>query len=172
MLRTLAAFVLIAGTWWSMAEVSWSSDLIQTHVLKTFAEPPFHAREESGGFIVDHHVSACCEDLQNARVLAIWGTWLGGMPMAGLAFVVWRRYRDRSLKAIAEPFLLAALVFQFAAMSLALLFLSLFLPYAANDDLWAMLFLLSTALTSGLAIPTWYRLRLRVVPSEPLLNIL
>ena len=81
------------------------------------------------------------------------------------------------MKSIAEPFLLAALVFQFASMTLALLLFFVFVPYAATDpyavpgDFRWMLFLSCIGLTSGMAIPVWYRLRQCVVPSEPLLNI-
>jgi hypothetical protein len=173
-IKFIFAAVVIGGTWWSMADVAWSSTLIQTHFVKAIAEPPVDPSRESGGgfMIVDDHVSECCEDLNNARALALWGTWLGGVPIAGMALVMWRRYRDRSLKSIAEPFLLTALVFQFASMTIAMLLFSVFLPYAGAEDLWPMLFLLCTALASGMAIPVWYQLRRRVVPSEPLLNIL
>ena len=173
-LRTVAAFVLIAGTWWSMTEVAWSSTLIQAHLAKTIAEPQVDPSRSRGDdfMLIDHHVSVCCQDLNNARALALWGTWLGGMPMAAVAFVMWRRSRDRSLKPVLEPVLLAALVFQFASMTIALVLFSLFFPYSGTDDFWPMMFLFGTALASGKAIPLWYRLRQRVVPSEPLLSIL
>ena len=171
-LRTLAGLVLIAGTWWSMAEVAWSSTLLQTHFVRAMSEPPVDP-----DLIVFDHVSECCEDFNRTRAMALLGTLLGGMPMAGMSVVLWRRHRNRLMTSIAEPFLLAALVFQFASMTLALLLFFVFVPYAANDpytvpgDFRWMLFLLSIGLTSGMAIPVWYRLRQRVVPSEPPLNI-
>lgn len=173
-LRSLAAFVLIAGTWWSMADVAWSSDFIQSHFAGALSQSRLDDRRESSdGLIIidDGHTRSCCADLDTGRALAFVTTLFGGVPMAGFAFVIRYRRRGRSLGVTAEPFLLAAFIFQFASMVIALLlaflFASMLSDAAIGDDQWTMAygiaFLLLTAAISGMALPIWHGLRNRVV---------
>ena len=175
-LRALAALVLIAGTWWSMADVAWSSDFIQSHFAGALSQPRLDDRRESsdGSMIIDDGHTRCCVDQDTGRALALVTTLFGGVPMAGLAFIVRHRRRGRSLGATAEPFLLAAFIFQFASMVIALLLASLFasmLSYAASgEDQWTIgyliAYLLLTAVISGIALSIWHGLRNRVVPES------
>lgn len=166
-LRAVAAFVLIAGTWWSMADVAWSSDFIQSHFAGALSQPRTDTRESSDGLMIidDGYTRSCCADLDLGRALALFATLFGGVPMAGLAFIVGHRRRGRSLGATAEPFLLAAFVFQFASMVIASLLALLFAPYApSGEDQWIIAYLFLTAVISGMALPIWHGLRNRVVP--------
>ena len=169
-LTSLAVLVLIAGTWWSMVDVAWSSDFIQSHLAGALSQPRLDDRRESSDglmIIDDGHTRSCCADLDLGRSLALFATLFGGVPMAGLAFIVRHRRRGRSLGPTAEPFLLVAFIFQFASMVIASLLAWLFAPYApSGEDQWIIAYLFLTAVISGMALPVWHGLRNRVVPAS------
>ena len=171
-LRSLAVLVLIAGTWWSMADVAWSSDFIQSHFAGALSQPRPDDRRESGDglMFIGHEYPRCCVDLDTGRALALFTVLLGGIPMAGLAFAARRRWRTRLLRSTAEPFLLAAFIFQFASLMIASLLALLFVPALwaepRGEDLWRIAHFLLTAVMSGMALPVWYALRTRVAPDS------
>jgi len=169
-LRSVAAFVLIAGTWWSMADATRSSDFIQSHFAGALAQPrPDDRRDSSDGLMIidDENTRSCCAALDLGRALALFATLFGGIPMAGLALIVRLRRRGRSMGTTAEPFLLAAFIFQFASMVIASLLAFLFAPSAASgEDQWIIAYLFLTAVISGMALPTWHGLRHRVLPQS------
>jgi len=172
LLRSFVALVIIAVTWWSMADVAWSSDFIQSQLAGALSQPRLEERRGSGGglMLVDHVHTRCCVDLDTGRALAIFSTLFGGVPMAGLAYIVRRRRHGRPLGATAEPFLLAAFIFQFAAMVIASLLAFLFAPVVsygpAGEEQWILAYLSLTAVTSGMALPAWHGLRNSVMPES------
>lgn len=158
-LRSLVALVLIGGTWWSMADVAWSSGFFQAEFSRALATEP--RRDDGGGldFIDDHSFSDCCADLHRGRNVAVTAVVLGGFPVAALAFVL-SLARKKPFAPAAEPALLAAYIFQFAALIITGIFSALFLPYASRDEFPAVAYVCVTAVASAGALPLWHRLRM------------
>ena len=167
-IRTVAALLLITGTWWCMADAAWSSDFIRANLATVLTTPPPTPPKSTDGLdlVEDGQLSSCCVDFDRARGIAFATMLLGGAPMAGFAVILARRLRGREVPVVAEPFLLAALVFQFASMVLASLLILLFLPDAFGghfrDGIWFMAFLLPTSIGSGVAVRIWHRLRMQI----------
>ena len=66
-LKGVAAITLIAGTWWSMAEATRSSDLIYAGLNAAFSTPPVQPESIGGfGLVEDGASSDCCDDFTNA----------------------------------------------------------------------------------------------------------
>ena len=162
-LKGVAAITLIAGTWWSMAEATRSSDVIYAGLNAAFSTPPVQPESIGGfGLVEDGASSDCCDDFTNAFGLAFILTLLSGMPMAALAF-----FLRRSLIAFrpaAEPFLIAAFVLQFASIAIASLLTVLFFVVVSTEgpigEGWPILvFLLPTIVVGTVGLRFWYQMR-------------
>ena len=160
-LKTIVAFVCLAGVWWSMAELALTSDVIQSGVRDVVLRSPF--LESSPGLIVfdDGYFGYCCDDFMTGLSLSFFVTAVSAMPMALVAFVL-TRTRPTRHPAIPE-FARAALFLQGASIALNLLFAWVwfsdeFLPSSMSAWVWAMV---GGVIAGMAAVPAWYRLSQR-----------
>ena len=174
-LRTVLAFAIITVAWWSMAEAIGTASLLQATMPHALLEPVPASRLDDLIYF-DHPPSMCCSDFDAAMALSVVGTLLGGFPMAGLAFVV-RRRATRSLTSAAQPWVIAAFVYQCAAMILAGLIVAAFL-WSLSDApgyVWAdlstvtfLVYMVLTAVVSAWALSAWHNLHARIEPNLPI----
>lgn len=158
-LRSFAALILIAGTWWSMAELIRSSDTIESGTARViaFSPPP----RSMGGLDIIDTCDHCNADAAVGMGLSIVITILGGGPIAMVTFFLQWLVGRGSLPSSTQPLLFAAFVFQLAAavLSLGLVISFLLLEPAAvilEPSAWYLSF---SGIAAAFSMPVLFRLR-------------
>jgi hypothetical protein len=166
-LKVLGALILITGTWWSMASLAWSSELLQTKFGVVMAQPLMAPPADPDLIVFDHRPTYCCDSFAGGVALSFVTIFFGGIPMAALAFILRRSLI--TFRPAAEPFFLAGFIFQFAAFATTLLMTLLLLLdvfVVSLNRAWYVAFPLLTVIASAWALPLWHRLRRSIVATE------
>ncbi len=147
--------------WWLVAVISLSVDDTAAGVAGVLRQPTVSLQE---GF----YDGDCCQDFGLGLWVSFWTVMVGGLPMMALAFIARRlsQHTGRLRSSRLEPVLLAAFIFQVAAMTIGLVVGGLWLlldprDFAVNPIAW---WLLATGIGSAIALPAWHALRRQVAP--------